>query len=149
MDRLRQALEKADRIPRGSFEEADKKAGVPKGTIEKQIRSRLLSSHKTGEFWRHCAVHNFDDVLAVVKAEGKQKRPKKKDEDSDNLFRTCTVPLNSVLRPDLDENLKSIFMHTVESTSVQMTDCLCRTSHFLHEAIFDEFKEYVGRISLQ
>lgn len=114
---LKKQLVAVDRVPRGVFEEADSEANVSQGTVRRSLSKENRENGLFGKWWRHFARENFDRLLQ--EAEPKEKETGKSKKQS---IRTCSTKLADILRNDLPDSTKQVFLDKISSTATIFTD---------------------------
>ncbi|KAG0191712.1 hypothetical protein DFQ28_011104, partial [Apophysomyces sp. BC1034] len=134
LQELRECLSKADRVPRLSLEQADNELSAATGTTRRILRSKHPGTGEIGTLWKKYATTNFDEAVAKAKAKLEEERTEKKaasgskedaieeeiEEEIDRI-RTCSVSLSSIIREDLDDDTKRIFLNTVSIVAEHAT----------------------------
>ncbi|KAF7731951.1 hypothetical protein EC973_007782 [Apophysomyces ossiformis] len=134
LQELRTRLEKADRVPRTSLEQADDSINVTRGTIRRTLCFHYPEPASIGKLWRDYAAAHFNDAVAEARARleehgeveeaGSSKEVTVNDDSKEEkeIIRTCSVRLSKILREDLDNQVKQTFLETIAITSEQATN---------------------------
>ncbi|KAG0185029.1 hypothetical protein DFQ28_010081 [Apophysomyces sp. BC1034] len=154
---LREEMEKADRIPRTSFEQVDAMLNAAQGTARKVLASEYPGAGQIGTLWREYARANFDDAVEQAKNEIEERVETEEEgssvavvetndsEGQEDIVRTCSVRLPAILRDDLNDEVKQMFLDAVAETSEQATDYVAELGTVMHATML---KYAAGSVTL-
>jgi hypothetical protein len=122
LEDLRSDLLEKSRVPRGLFDLANELGGLSSFTIQKH----LGRNHQVLELWKTYVINHFDEITRNDYDQYEEfhravlnNRPSFPEEER---IRTFRVMLSAILRPDLPEATKQIFINRIKEAAIIMTD---------------------------
>ncbi|GAB5588038.1 hypothetical protein Unana1_02938 [Umbelopsis nana] len=132
LDKLMAKLLASNRAARGIFEQADEIGGADPGETSRKMRN---SNSQHIDWWKEFVHSEFSVVVDEVRSNVKVEE--KETGKSENLLRTCTVPLSTFIRPDLLEQHREKFETTLTNTMVSLTDHIADLSVIIRSTMID------------
>ena len=132
LDKLMAKLLASNRAVRGIFEQADEIGGADPGETSRKMR---ISNSQHIDWWKEFVHSEFSVVVDEVRSNVKVEE--KETGKSENLLRTCTVPLSTLIRPDLPEQHREKFETTLTNTMVSLTDHIADLSVIIRSTMIN------------
>ncbi|KAI9476244.1 MAG: hypothetical protein EXX96DRAFT_540786 [Benjaminiella poitrasii] len=121
------------RLPKGLVTDTEDAAGCPPTTLEKLLKRKKKRSLI---FWFDFIETSFEAVCNKVtnpqietsRAESSKTVVSKSSSKPDEIFRTCTTSINTILRADITGNVKNIFFNKINKAIEESSDYTLKLS---------------------
>jgi hypothetical protein len=137
LEDLQSDLLEKSRVPRGLFDLANELGGLSSFTIQKH----LGHNHQVLELWKTYVINHFDEITRNNYDQYEEfhraalnNRPGFPEEERTRTFR---VMLSAILRPDLPEATKQIFVNRIEKAAIIMTDLKADMYSLIHMVMLE------------
>ncbi|KAI9486615.1 MAG: hypothetical protein EXX96DRAFT_473476 [Benjaminiella poitrasii] len=121
------------RLPKGLVTDTEDAAGCPPTTLEKLLKRKKKRSLI---FWFDFIETSFEAVCNKVtnpqietsRAESSKTVVSESSSKPDEIFRTCTTSINTILRADITDNVKNIFFNKINKAIEESSDYTLKLS---------------------
>ncbi|KAI9473398.1 MAG: hypothetical protein EXX96DRAFT_304290, partial [Benjaminiella poitrasii] len=121
------------RLPKGLVTDVEDAAGCPPTTLEKLLKRKKKRSLI---FWFDFIEASFEAVcnkvtnpqIETLRVESSQTVVSESSSKPDEIFRTCTTSMNTILRADITGNVKNIFFNKINKAIEESSDYTLKLS---------------------